>query len=149
MNKQTAQIIAEPGVFGGRPYIEGHRITVQHVALHYEHFDWSVEQIADAFRLTPAQIHAALAYYYDHKGEIDQAIREDEEHLSRLPSLQDVLDGKLKLIVTPQEIADEFPISVNAVYQAIRRGRLRARKSGATWLILRRDAEELWGEKKG
>lgn len=61
------------------PYIEGTRITVQHVAEYYGHLKWTPEAIADAFVLTLAQVHAALAYYYDHRDAIDAQIREDQE----------------------------------------------------------------------
>jgi excisionase family DNA binding protein len=125
---------------GFEPHIEGRRIKVKQIARHYIHFDWPVEEIAEAFRLTLAQVHAALAYYYDHKEEIEKALREEDEFFDRLPTLDD-----LRLIMTPQEIADEYPITVDAVYQAIRRGRIQARKSGRAWLLLRRDVEDVWG----
>ncbi len=127
---------------GFEPHIEGRRIKVKQIALHYEHFGWPVEEITEAFRLSRAQIHAALAYYYDHQEEIEQALRDDEEAMKRIPTLDD-----LHLIMTPQEIADEYPITVDAVYQAIRRGRISARKSGRAWLLLRRDVEDMWGKK--
>ncbi len=47
--------------------------------------------------------------------------------------------------VTVREIAEDYSLSTDAVYQAIRRKRLPAQRSGATWLIRRRDAEALWG----
>src|SRR5574341_1954422 len=47
--------------------------------------------------------------------------------------------------VTVREIAQDYGLSTDAVYQAIRRKRLPAQRSGATWLIRRRDAESLWG----
>ena len=147
---KTVQILGGPDE---KPYIEGHRITVQHVAEYHEHFGWSVARIAEGFGLTLAEIHAALSYYYDHKEEIDEAIRQDEVKWERIrekyPSIQDVLDGKLKLIMTPREISEEFGVTVEAVYQAVRRGTLRHRKSGGTILILRADAQARWGKHKG
>ncbi len=137
-------IAIDPSRFDGKPYLEGRRITVEQIALHYARFGWEVERITDAFQLTLGQVHAALAYYYDHQSEIDTSMQTTD---SDLPDVESVLDGTLKIVMTPQEIAEEFPITDQAVYQAIRRGKLRARKSGATWLILRRDAESLWGEK--
>lgn len=47
--------------------------------------------------------------------------------------------------VTVREIAQDYGLSTDAVYQAIRRKRLPAQRSGATWLIRRRDAEAVWG----
>ena len=32
---------------------------------------WTVERICDNYGLTPAEVHAAWAFYYDHQSEID------------------------------------------------------------------------------
>jgi uncharacterized protein (DUF433 family) len=65
-------------VCGGRARIEGTRIRVYNVVfLHKE--GASDETIHEAYPdLTPAQIHAALAYYYDNRDEIDAELGEDE-----------------------------------------------------------------------
>jgi excisionase family DNA binding protein len=55
----------------------------------------------------------------------------------------------LDATVTVREIAQDYGLSTDAVYQAIRRKRLPAQRSGATWLIRRRDAEALWGQRRG
>lgn len=133
---------------GFRPHIEGTRITVQHVVEYHKLFGWEPSRIAEAFRLTLAQVHAALAYYYDHQQEIDSALATDRQEDADLPTLLSSTEGLLSLVMTPQEAAEQYPISVDAVYQAIRRDRLPARQSGKTWLILRRDAERLWGHKR-
>lgn len=54
--------------------IIGKGVTVQHIVEHHERMGWTVQEIADAFTLTYAEIYAALAYYHDHKAEIDTAI---------------------------------------------------------------------------
>jgi excisionase family DNA binding protein len=140
-----AYIRAETGY---RPRIDGTRITVQQVVEYHKSYRWDEAQIAEAFRLTLAQVYAALTYYYDHQSEIDAVLTHDREQDQDLPSLWDNSEGLLMLIMTPQEVADQYPISVDAIYQAIRRQRLPARQSGKTWLILRRDAERLWGHKR-
>lgn len=64
-------IVRTPGVCGGKPCIGGHRIRVQDVAGDYEHRGLSPDAICDAHPgLTLAQVHAALAYYFDHRDEI-------------------------------------------------------------------------------
>lgn len=133
---------------GFRPHVEGTRIDVQQIAEHHVHFGWPAEKIAESFRLTLAQVHAALTYYYQHRDEIEQSIAEDREKIKEIDSLYGVPDNVLLLVMTPQEIAQHYPISVDAVYQAIRHQRLTARQSGKTWLVLRRDAERLWGHKR-
>jgi uncharacterized protein (DUF433 family) len=71
-------VIKTPDVCGGRARIEGTRIRVYNVVfLHKE--GASDEKIREAYPgLTPAQIHAALAYYYDNRDEIDAELAEDE-----------------------------------------------------------------------
>jgi excisionase family DNA binding protein len=54
----------------------------------------------------------------------------------------------LDAIVTVREIAHEYGLSTDAIYQAIRRKRLPAQRSGATWLIRLRDADALWGQRR-
>jgi excisionase family DNA binding protein len=145
MTRGEEYIKAEQGY---RPRIDGTRITVQQVVEYRNIYGWDESQVAEAFRLTLAQVHAALTYYYDHQSEIDAALAHDREQDQDLPGLLETSEGLLMLIMTPQEVAEQYPISVDAIYQAIRRQRLPARQSGKTWLILRRDAERLWGHRR-
>jgi uncharacterized protein (DUF433 family) len=77
-------IVATPGIAGGKPRIDGHRITVQNVVEWHEHSGWCPDEIAEGYSLTLAEVHAALAYYFDHREEIDRAIREDREFAQAL-----------------------------------------------------------------
>jgi len=72
-------IVATPGTLGGKPRIAGRRISVADVAVWHEWQGQTAEEIATTINLTLAQVHAALAYYYDHKDEIDTYLRESEE----------------------------------------------------------------------
>jgi len=66
-----------PGVCGGRPAIDHTRVRVLNIVyLHKE--GYSPEQMLEEYPLTLAQVHAALAYYYDHQDEIEGYIKEDE-----------------------------------------------------------------------
>ena len=73
-----------PGVAGGKPRISGHRITVQDIAIWYERMGRSADEIATEFGLTLSEVHAALAYYYDHRASIDEAIRADQAFIEQL-----------------------------------------------------------------
>jgi uncharacterized protein (DUF433 family) len=77
-------IEATPGVVGGKPRIAGHRITVQNIAIWHERMSISADQIAAEYGLTHAEVYAALAYYYDHRAEIDEAIRADDAFVAEL-----------------------------------------------------------------
>lgn len=85
----TGHIVAEPDVLGGEPHIAGHRIGVSHIAIWIVYNHESPDQIADEFGLSLGEVHAALAYYYDHREEIDRDIaeadRRAEEMAKRYP----------------------------------------------------------------
>ena len=67
------------GVCGGKPRIAGHRITVQNIAVWYEQMGMSPDEILLHYpSLNLSDIHAALAYYYDHREEIRKQIEDDE-----------------------------------------------------------------------
>jgi len=95
---QTApeKIEITPGTCGGKPRIAGHRIRVQDIVAWYEHQGQSPDEIvSDHPTITLSDVHAALAYYYDHVQEINEDIRQDRlfvekmraENPSRLPKL--------------------------------------------------------------
>jgi uncharacterized protein (DUF433 family) len=82
-----------PDTAGGKPRIHGRRITVQDIALWHERLGKSADEIATDYDLTLADVYAALAYYFDHREEIDGRMREDrafaEALRARTPSLRD------------------------------------------------------------
>lgn len=73
-----------PGVYGGKPRIAGRRITVQDVAIWHERLGMTADRIAEEFELSLADIHAALAYYFDHRQDIDRRIQEDDALVAAL-----------------------------------------------------------------
>jgi uncharacterized protein (DUF433 family) len=65
-----------PGIAGGKPRIAGHRITVHDVAIWHEAMGKSADEIATEYDLSLADVYAALAYYFDHREDIDGEIKE-------------------------------------------------------------------------
>jgi len=58
-------------IAGGAPIIEGTRITVRTIAGYYQ-MGMDVNEILETLsHLSPAQVHSALAYYFDNQREID------------------------------------------------------------------------------
>jgi uncharacterized protein (DUF433 family) len=57
---------------------------------------WSVEDFVEQYDLTPAEIHAGLSYYYDHKDEIDRANREGDEQVKQIGVSGEELINRLK-----------------------------------------------------
>ncbi len=67
-----------PGVRSGKPCIAGTRITVADVAIMYLRMGQSLEEIAGKYQLSLASVYAAMAFYYDHREEIDRRTAEAE-----------------------------------------------------------------------
>jgi uncharacterized protein (DUF433 family) len=72
------------GISGGKPRIAGHRITVKNIVIWHELLGRSADEIAAEYDLTLADVYAALAYYYDHRAEIDKSIEESESFVEAL-----------------------------------------------------------------
>ncbi len=86
-----------PGVCGGKPRIVGHRIRVQDIAIWHDFQGQSPEEIVGRFpQLTLAEVHAALAYYFDHREQIQSDIDSDHDFAEQLKtSLPSKLAAKL------------------------------------------------------
>lgn len=67
-------IAINPLVRGGSPFIVGTTITVADVAVAKVFMMLDADAIADYYELSLPQVYSALAYYYEHKTEIDTSI---------------------------------------------------------------------------
>ena len=79
-----AHIVATPNVMGGKPRIAGRRISVQNIVVWHNEFGYSVETIAEDYHLDLADVYAALAYYYDHKEEVDKSFEDGEKLVAEM-----------------------------------------------------------------
>ena len=85
-----------PGVAGGKVRIAGRRITVADIAIWYERLGRSADEISSEYDLTLAEIHAALAYYHDHRAEIDEGVRTSDAFIEGLrQQIASKIPGKL------------------------------------------------------
>lgn len=67
------------GASGPKPRIAGHRIQVQDVAIWCEKLGMSADAIILRHpRLTLADVHAALALYWDNRDEFEAAIAQEQ-----------------------------------------------------------------------
>src|SRR4051812_14042367 len=81
----TGRIVRTPGICGGKACIAGHRIRVMDVALLHEHAGMSADDIVAQFPgLSLSDVHTALAYYFDHRDEIQDEMRADAATAERL-----------------------------------------------------------------
>jgi uncharacterized protein (DUF433 family) len=72
-------ISTNPTVRSGRPCIAGTTIEVSVIAIAKIVHMQTPDEIASDYRLTLAQVYAALAYYYEHKPEMDEIMRKNRE----------------------------------------------------------------------
>lgn len=70
-------IYRNPEVRGGRPCIVGTGLRVIDIVMATNFADRRPDQLAQDYDISLAQVHAALAYYYENQAEIDDDIRED------------------------------------------------------------------------
>jgi uncharacterized protein (DUF433 family) len=79
------RIVNMPGTCGGRPRIDGHRITVEDVAIWHERMGMSPDEIVSEYpSITLSDVHAALAYYYENRAQIDAAIEEGKRFVAEM-----------------------------------------------------------------
>jgi uncharacterized protein (DUF433 family) len=93
-------VVSTPETCGGKPRIAGTRIQVKHIVVMHERQGMTPSQIVSEYpHLTLAGIYAALAYYHDHREDVNADIRAEqewyEEMKSKHPSrLQETLDAR-------------------------------------------------------
>ena len=76
-------VVIKHGHCGGKPHIAGRRIKVLHIALWHERMGMTPAEICTAHRgLTLSDVYAALAYYYDHRAQIDADIEAEERFVA-------------------------------------------------------------------
>lgn len=85
MSKEIGTFIVNtPGVVGGKPRIDGTRVSVNTIVIWYKR-GYSPEEIAEQFeRVSLAQVYAALAYYHANQAEIEASLQAEEETHDRL-----------------------------------------------------------------
>jgi len=77
VNTEYAHIVCTPGIVAGEPRIAGRRLRVRDVVAARDLGGFTPEEIAATIYpdVSLAEVYAALAYYEDHREEIDRAAR--------------------------------------------------------------------------
>jgi uncharacterized protein (DUF433 family) len=109
--EMSEHIVSTKDTCGGAPRITGSRIRVKDVVIWHIHRGISLDEIITRWpHLTHAGVHAALAYYYDRKNEIEAEIEADEaryeEMKAKTPSL---VQGKLAKLRSVNASDDPIP----------------------------------------
>jgi uncharacterized protein (DUF433 family) len=88
--KLDSHIETTAGICNGQPRVAGHRITVRQIVTWHDRMSMSADEIASRYELSIADVYAALAYYFDHREEVDAAASADttftEELRRSIPS---------------------------------------------------------------
>ena len=105
VNVSREHITKTPGVCGGKACIAGSRIRVMDIA-GWHNAGKSPEEMIEMFpHITLADVHAALAYYFDNREEIAALFEEDRkmgEYGKTQPSkLKDFLAARAAASVSP------------------------------------------------
>ncbi|NER48790.1 MAG: DUF433 domain-containing protein [Symploca sp. SIO1A3] len=85
-----AMLVKTPDVCGGRPRIDGTRITVHRIATLYKQGQTAASIIQSYPHLSYAQVYVALAYYHENQAQIDAELLEIDLEYERLKQLNQV-----------------------------------------------------------
>jgi uncharacterized protein (DUF433 family) len=104
-------IVSTPDTCGGKPRIAGSRIRVKDVVVWHHRQGMTPSEIVSKWpHLTLASVYAALAYYHDHREEMNAELAADEawydEQRAKSPSL---LKEKLKTVKATDATDDSLP----------------------------------------
>ena len=84
------------GLRGGKPHLSGTRITVSDIVVWHLRLGQSLEEIAARHDLPLAATYAAIAYYFDHKAEIDEEIAANRNFYEKMKAITpSLVDQKL------------------------------------------------------
>jgi uncharacterized protein (DUF433 family) len=104
------RIVSTPGIRGGKPRIDGHRITVEDVAVWHERMGMSPDEIVYHYpSITLSDVYAALAYYFENRERIDADIAEAEKRVDQLRAGQPSLFEKVRQRMAADVQDDTLP----------------------------------------
>jgi uncharacterized protein (DUF433 family) len=83
-NVTAHHIEQSPDIAGGKPRIAGTRIRVQDVYVWHELNGMTIDEIANEYNLSLAQVYAAMTYAFDHLEHIRHDIKESKKFVELL-----------------------------------------------------------------
>jgi len=88
MQKQIIKhpyVTTDPNISRGSPIIAGTRVRVLDIIIEYEYLGHAPDEIVSAHpHLILPQVHDALSFYYEHREELDEEIRQRKEKIVNL-----------------------------------------------------------------
>src|SRR5262245_52830786 len=74
------------------------RVRVAQIVIDYLNHGWSADEICIHYpHLKPAEVHSAMAYYFDHQSEIDDEIAEEQQLIDESRRTAKPTDVELRL----------------------------------------------------
>ncbi len=105
-NSMVEHISSDPNICGGKPCIAGTRIRVWDIYVASEWRGETPDQIVAQYpRLTLAQVHAALAFYWDNREAIDLQMKAADVFVEQLKQRLGL--GPLAKKLTNVEVEDD------------------------------------------
>jgi len=87
-------IVSTPEIRNGEPVIAGSQVRVTDIVASHLYRGLTPDELATNFNLNLGQVYAALAYYYQHKAELDTRLKANadtaEQYLDQIAK-----EGKL------------------------------------------------------
>ena len=82
-------ITSSANIFGGKPCVAGTRIRVWDIHIWHNLCGRSPHEIVAEYpQLSLSNVHAALAYYHDHRDELERAAEDDDRFVESLKQKQ-------------------------------------------------------------
>ena len=103
----TRHIAISSETCSGRPRVAGTRIRVQDIVLWSEQGETPDEIVAAYPQLTLADVHAALAFYFDNRAAMDRQFQEDKEFVEVMKKMKNMSP----LSPTPEIVSDADSVS--------------------------------------
>ena len=142
-------IVKTPGVCGGQARIADTRLAVYSIIGQIKS-GASIDNLLEGYAhlpLTQAQIYAALAYYYDHQGEVD-ALIDDSNHVydqtkREIEEAHHYLDSDERWI-TAKEAAEHLGLSAQSsqIAHLCEEAKLTCKKIANRWFISAESVEQ-------
>jgi uncharacterized protein (DUF433 family) len=136
-------IVKTPDVCGGAARIDSTRLSV-HSLVGQMQGGASIEDLLEGYSHIPlsrAQIHAALAYYYDHQAEIDGLLVDEERLLDQIRDEASALRNSAPQdrYITAREAAEILDLSPGSsqIAHLCAAGELDGRKVANRWFVSR------------
>ena len=101
------QVVNHIEIRNDQAYIRGTNKKAEMVARMYVGTDYTIEEVMTQYNLSAADVHAAIAYYYDNQTELDKRHREMIEWAEKNALTLEKFKEKIAHAHTQKEDSDE------------------------------------------